>query len=145
MADCLFIIELWLCVNSEVINTDFSYYPQQFEFLPFQGCVKLSDPDHVFSLLVDYGDDSNTAPPLPDRMFFGRLVRSDHISYWILHCISNNIIVKLLNEAKTLCSFRCLCNIFFHFIAIIISLLWRYSFGSFLGGKIAWQAKRMSV
>ena len=47
---------------------------QQFEFLPFQGRVKLSDPDHVFSLLVDYGDDPNSAPPCPKRMFFGRLV-----------------------------------------------------------------------
>jgi len=36
--------------------------------------VKLSAPDHVFSLLVDYGDDPNAAPPHPDRMFFGRLI-----------------------------------------------------------------------
>ncbi|XP_068737691.1 tRNA (guanine(10)-N2)-methyltransferase homolog isoform X1 [Montipora capricornis] len=46
----------------------------QFEFLPFQGRVKLSDPDHVFSLLVDYGDDPNSAPPCPKQMFFGRLI-----------------------------------------------------------------------
>jgi len=28
----------------------------------------------VFSLLLDYGDDSNEAPATPDRLFFGRLV-----------------------------------------------------------------------
>ena len=49
--------------------------PQQFEFLPFEGCVNLSAPDHLFSLLVDYGDDPNAAPPHPERLFFGRLVR----------------------------------------------------------------------
>ena len=49
--------------------------PQQFEFLPFEGCVNLSAPDHVFSLLVDYGDDPNAALPNPERLFFGRLVR----------------------------------------------------------------------
>jgi len=51
-----------------------SCYPQQFQFLPFQGRVNLTAPDQVFSLLLDYGDDSNEAPASPDRLFFGRLV-----------------------------------------------------------------------
>ncbi|XP_074606384.1 tRNA (guanine(10)-N(2))-methyltransferase TRMT11-like isoform X2 [Acropora palmata] len=46
----------------------------QFEFLPFQGHVKLSDPDHVFSLLLDYGDNPNSAPSHPERLIFGRLI-----------------------------------------------------------------------
>lgn len=79
--------KLTVCQQRELID--------QFEFLPFQGCVKLSDPDHVFSLLVDYGDDSNTAPPLPDRMFFGRLIGQgqrhllQHYSLKTRHFIGN--------------------------------------------------------
>lgn len=46
----------------------------QFQFLPFQGRVNLTAPDHVFSLLLDYGDDCNEAPASPERVFFGRLV-----------------------------------------------------------------------
>ncbi|XP_078384389.1 tRNA (guanine(10)-N(2))-methyltransferase TRMT11-like isoform X2 [Oculina patagonica] len=46
----------------------------QFQFLPFQGRVNLTAPDHVFSVLLDYGDDPNEAPPDPDRVFFGRLI-----------------------------------------------------------------------
>lgn len=62
--------EVALCLHIFVPSN-----PQQFEFLPFEGCVNLSAPDHVFSLLVDYGDDPNAAPPNPERLFFGRLVR----------------------------------------------------------------------
>ncbi|XP_022795236.1 tRNA (guanine(10)-N2)-methyltransferase homolog isoform X1 [Stylophora pistillata] len=46
----------------------------QFQFLPFQGCVNLTAPDNLFALLLDYGDDPNEAPPIPQRLFFGRLV-----------------------------------------------------------------------
>lgn len=46
----------------------------QFQFLPFQGCVNLTAPDDLFALLLDYGDDPNEAPPSPQRLFFGRLV-----------------------------------------------------------------------
>ncbi|XP_058950203.2 tRNA (guanine(10)-N2)-methyltransferase homolog [Pocillopora verrucosa] len=46
----------------------------QFQFLPFQGCVNLTAPDNLFALLLDYGDDPNEAPPSPQRLFFGRLV-----------------------------------------------------------------------
>ncbi|KAJ7370621.1 tRNA methyltransferase 11 [Desmophyllum pertusum] len=46
----------------------------QFQFLPFQGRVNLTAPDHVFALMLDYGDDPNEAPPSPDRLFFGRLI-----------------------------------------------------------------------
>lgn len=46
----------------------------QFQFLPFQGCVNLTAPDNLFALLLDYGNDPNEAPPSPQRLFFGRLV-----------------------------------------------------------------------
>ena len=62
--------EVALCLHIFVPSN-----PQQFEFLPFEGCVNLSAPDHVFSLLVDYGNDPNAALPNPERLFFGRLVR----------------------------------------------------------------------
>ena len=64
-----------LCSGKETNNIHFYIVIQQFEFLPFQGHVKLSDPDHVFSLLLDYGDNPNSAPSHPERMIFGRLVR----------------------------------------------------------------------
>ncbi|CAH3123253.1 unnamed protein product [Porites lobata] len=66
-------------ISIETFNKKLSVSQQrelidQFEFLPFEGCVNLSAPDHVFSLLVDYGDDPNAAPPNPERLFFGRLI-----------------------------------------------------------------------
>ena len=50
------------------------YRPQQLEFLPFQGRVNLSAPEHVFALLLDYGENPNDVPTEPYRMFFGRQV-----------------------------------------------------------------------
>ncbi|XP_072913448.1 tRNA (guanine(10)-N2)-methyltransferase homolog isoform X2 [Hemitrygon akajei] len=43
-------------------------------FLPFQGTVKLKEPEHVFWLLEDYGTDPNNAPEKPFHIYFGRWV-----------------------------------------------------------------------
>lgn len=63
------------CLVFKQIEKSTPCYPQQFQFLPFQGCVNLTAPDDLFALLLDYGDDPNEAPPSPQRLFFGRLVR----------------------------------------------------------------------
>ena len=63
------------CLVFKQIEKSTPCYPQQFQFLPFQGCVNLTAPDNLFALLLDYGDDPNEAPPSPQRLFFGRLVR----------------------------------------------------------------------
>ncbi|XP_059837494.1 tRNA (guanine(10)-N2)-methyltransferase homolog isoform X1 [Hypanus sabinus] len=43
-------------------------------FLPFQGTVKLKEPEHVFWLLEDYGTDPNNAPEKPFHIYFGRWI-----------------------------------------------------------------------
>ena len=63
------------CLVFKQIEKSTPCYPQQFQFLPFQGCVNLTAPDNLFALLLDYGNDPNEAPPSPQRLFFGRLVR----------------------------------------------------------------------
>ncbi|XP_078256297.1 tRNA (guanine(10)-N(2))-methyltransferase TRMT11 isoform X1 [Rhinoraja longicauda] len=43
-------------------------------FLPFQGTVKLKNPEHEFWLLEDYGTDPNNAPEEPFCIYFGRWI-----------------------------------------------------------------------
>ena len=68
---------------------------QRLSFLPFQGQVELSNPDHKFHILEDYGDDPNSAPLLPVRIFFGRLIAEgqrsliSHYSLKTRHFIGN--------------------------------------------------------
>ena len=51
-----------------------SYNPQRLSYLPLAGKVNLSNPDHEFHLLEDYGDNPNEAPQEPKRIFLGRLI-----------------------------------------------------------------------
>uniref|UniRef100_A0A8C6G664 tRNA (guanine(10)-N(2))-methyltransferase TRMT11 n=1 Tax=Mus spicilegus TaxID=10103 RepID=A0A8C6G664_MUSSI len=44
------------------------------EFLPFQGKVNLKKPQHVFSILEDYGLDPNSIPKDPHNIYFGRWI-----------------------------------------------------------------------
>ncbi|XP_029338540.1 tRNA (guanine(10)-N2)-methyltransferase homolog isoform X3 [Mus caroli] len=44
------------------------------EFLPFQGKVNLKKPQHVFSILEDYGLDPNCIPKDPHNIYFGRWI-----------------------------------------------------------------------
>ncbi|XP_027704411.1 tRNA (guanine(10)-N2)-methyltransferase homolog isoform X2 [Vombatus ursinus] len=44
------------------------------EFLPFEGKVNLKDPQHVFSILEDYGLDPNHIPEKPLNIYFGRWI-----------------------------------------------------------------------
>ena len=51
-----------------------SFFHQRLSFLPFNGKVDLRHADHEFHILEDYGDDPNSAPMEPLRIFFGRLI-----------------------------------------------------------------------
>ncbi|XP_058422328.1 tRNA (guanine(10)-N2)-methyltransferase homolog isoform X8 [Diceros bicornis minor] len=44
------------------------------EFLPFEGKVNLKKPQHIFSLLEDYGLDPNCIPENPHNVYFGRWI-----------------------------------------------------------------------
>ncbi|XP_070305951.1 tRNA (guanine(10)-N(2))-methyltransferase homolog isoform X3 [Odocoileus virginianus] len=44
------------------------------EFLPFEGKVNLKKPQHVFSILEDYGLDPNHIPENPHNIYFGRWI-----------------------------------------------------------------------
>lgn len=47
---------------------------QRLSYLPLAGRVNLSNPDHEFHLLEDYGDNPNETPLEPKRVFLGRLI-----------------------------------------------------------------------
>ena len=47
---------------------------ESFSYLPFEGPVKMKDPDNVFSAFEFYGLDQNRLPEDPVRVFFGRCV-----------------------------------------------------------------------
>ena len=42
--------------------------------MPFNGKVDIKNSQHVFHIVEDYGDDPNSAPLDPVRIFFGRWV-----------------------------------------------------------------------
>ncbi|KAB1275333.1 tRNA -methyltransferase-like protein [Camelus dromedarius] len=44
------------------------------EFLPFEGKVNLKKPQHIFSVLEDYGLDPNHIPENPHNIYFGRWI-----------------------------------------------------------------------
>ncbi|XP_037699643.1 tRNA (guanine(10)-N2)-methyltransferase homolog isoform X3 [Choloepus didactylus] len=44
------------------------------EFLPFEGKVNLKKPQHIFSILEDYGLDPNCIPEHPNNIYFGRWI-----------------------------------------------------------------------
>lgn len=56
------------------------YCWQRLSYLPLHGKVNLSQPDHTFHVLEDYGEDHNKAGSEPMRVFFTIMVR--HIVYW---------------------------------------------------------------
>ncbi|XP_027972842.1 tRNA (guanine(10)-N2)-methyltransferase homolog isoform X5 [Eumetopias jubatus] len=43
-------------------------------FLPFEGKVNLKKPQHIFSILEDYGLDPNCIPENPHNIYFGRWI-----------------------------------------------------------------------
>lgn len=47
---------------------------ERLSYLPLAGKVNLTNPDHEFHLLEDYGDNPNEAPVEPHRVFLGRLI-----------------------------------------------------------------------
>lgn len=60
---------------------------QALEYLPFKGAVSLKSPQHIFSLLEDYGTDPNNIPEHPDYIYFGRWVR--HMSLTVCLRLTN--------------------------------------------------------
>uniref|UniRef100_A0A3Q3GZU3 tRNA (guanine(10)-N(2))-methyltransferase TRMT11 n=1 Tax=Kryptolebias marmoratus TaxID=37003 RepID=A0A3Q3GZU3_KRYMA len=44
------------------------------EYLPFEGAVSLTSPQHTFCLLEDYGTDPNNIPEHPNYIYFGRWI-----------------------------------------------------------------------
>ncbi|XP_037533038.1 tRNA (guanine(10)-N2)-methyltransferase homolog [Nematolebias whitei] len=43
-------------------------------YLPFEGTVNLTNPQHIFCLLEDYGTDPNNIPQHPNYIYFGRWI-----------------------------------------------------------------------
>lgn len=56
----------------KVFNRMFIF--QSFSYLPFQGPVKLKDPDVMFQYIEYYGLNPNSIPSEPYQVFFGRIV-----------------------------------------------------------------------
>lgn len=71
---------MFFCTAYDIILTLF-HVIQDLGFLPFQGTVKLKNPEHEFWLLEDYGTDPNNAPEKPFCIYFGRWVRFREIEY----------------------------------------------------------------
>ncbi|XP_032218919.2 tRNA (guanine(10)-N2)-methyltransferase homolog isoform X1 [Nematostella vectensis] len=66
-------------INIETYNKKISQgqkqeYIKVLSFLPLDGKVNLNNPEHEFSLLLDFGDDNNAATDKPCQLFFGRLI-----------------------------------------------------------------------
>lgn len=59
---------------------------QALEFLPFEGKVNLKKPQHIFSVLEDYGLDPNRIPENPHNIYFGRWVR--RCSFYVFEVVS---------------------------------------------------------
>uniref|UniRef100_T1IPG6 tRNA (guanine(10)-N(2))-methyltransferase TRMT11 n=1 Tax=Strigamia maritima TaxID=126957 RepID=T1IPG6_STRMM len=51
---------------------------EEFNYLPFEGPVKLNSPCNTFYLIEHYGIDQNNIPEKPVELFFGR---------WVLHTL----------------------------------------------------------
>ncbi|XP_057594204.1 tRNA (guanine(10)-N2)-methyltransferase homolog isoform X2 [Hippopotamus amphibius kiboko] len=72
------IFELWGHGKSpEELYSSLKNYPAEkmaLEFLPFEGKVNLKKPQHIFSILEDYGLDPNCIPENPLNIYFGRWI-----------------------------------------------------------------------
>ncbi|XP_019807385.1 tRNA (guanine(10)-N(2))-methyltransferase homolog isoform X2 [Sagmatias obliquidens] len=72
------IFELWGHGKSpEELYSSLRNYPVEkmaLEFLPFEGKVNLKKPQHIFSILEDYGLDPNCIPENPHNIYFGRWI-----------------------------------------------------------------------
>lgn len=59
------------------------------DYLPFEGTVSLKSPQHVFSLLEDYGTDPNNIPEQPDYVYFGRWIADGQRELIRSHSVKN--------------------------------------------------------
>ena len=48
---------------------------EELDFLPFEGPIKLTDPDNVFALFEYYGPNANHAPDEPLHLYFGKFIQ----------------------------------------------------------------------
>ncbi|XP_068616195.1 tRNA (guanine(10)-N2)-methyltransferase homolog [Brachionichthys hirsutus] len=59
------------------------------EYLPFKGTVSLKSPQHIFSLLEDYGTDPNNIPEHPNYIYFGRWIADGQRDLICSHSVKN--------------------------------------------------------
>ncbi|KAM7420355.1 hypothetical protein PAMA_014866 [Pampus argenteus] len=59
------------------------------DYLPFEGTVRLKSPQHIFSLLEDYGPDPNNIPDHPNHIYFGRWVADGQRELIRSHSVKN--------------------------------------------------------
>ncbi|KAM9852732.1 tRNA (guanine(10)-N(2))-methyltransferase TRMT11 [Aulostomus maculatus] len=59
------------------------------EYLPFEGVVNLNSPQHVFSLIEDYGTNPNNIPEHPDNIYFGRWIADGQRELIRSHSVKN--------------------------------------------------------
>ncbi|XP_033836816.1 tRNA (guanine(10)-N2)-methyltransferase homolog [Periophthalmus magnuspinnatus] len=59
------------------------------EYLPFEGTVSLKNPQHIFSLLEDYGTDPNNIPEVPNYVYFGRWIADGQRELIRSHSVKN--------------------------------------------------------
>ena len=111
---------------------------QKLAYLPFNGRVDLSSPQHVFHVQEDYGDDPSSAPLEPVRVFFGRLIghgQRDLITHYAVkmrHFIGNTSMDAQLsfimaNQAKVYAPhwpLMCLCVCCVVYRLLLVILCW---------------------
>uniref|UniRef100_A0A1A7WHI6 tRNA (guanine(10)-N(2))-methyltransferase TRMT11 n=2 Tax=Iconisemion striatum TaxID=60296 RepID=A0A1A7WHI6_9TELE len=59
------------------------------EYLPFEGTVSLTSPQHIFCLLEDYGTDPNNIPEHPNYIYFGRWIADGQRELIRSHSVKN--------------------------------------------------------
>ncbi|KAM6910681.1 tRNA (guanine(10)-N(2))-methyltransferase TRMT11 [Xenentodon cancila] len=59
------------------------------EYLPFEGAVSLTNPQHVFCLFEDYGTDPNSIPEDPNYIYFGRWIADGQRELIRSHSVKN--------------------------------------------------------
>ncbi|XP_020905697.1 tRNA (guanine(10)-N2)-methyltransferase homolog [Exaiptasia diaphana] len=60
--------------NKKIPQSQREHYYEALSFLPFKGKVALDNPENQFSLVLDFGQDTNVAAETPCRYYFGRLI-----------------------------------------------------------------------
>ncbi|XP_061574243.1 tRNA (guanine(10)-N2)-methyltransferase homolog isoform X2 [Cololabis saira] len=59
------------------------------DYLPFEGAVSLKNPQHIFTLIEDYGTDPNNIPEDPNYIYFGRWIADGQRELIRSHSVKN--------------------------------------------------------